>query len=156
MIVFLEHLWNAATAKRSELINRNLDGIYPFLEKIFSFKGFICPVINLKVFVIYSGKSQIGGYFLVFELAQEGFFTNGFLTKSFPTGVTFLLNRPGVAGALLQTPLWLIYSFSHPFPPNLQEVVPNQSINLMFNILIVVLTQYSLPLVHRDFQSTRP
>ena len=34
--------------------------------------------------------------------------------------VVILFNRPGVAGAVLQTPLSPIHSVSDPFPPNLQ------------------------------------
>ena len=36
-------------------------------------------------------------------------------------GDVFLVNRPGVARADLQTPLSLINSISHPFPPNLHN-----------------------------------
>ena len=32
-----------------------------------------------------------------------------------------LVNRPGLAGTVLQTPLWFIDWLSHPFPPNLQK-----------------------------------
>ena len=32
-----------------------------------------------------------------------------------------VVNRPGVARAVLQTPLSLIDSVSHPFPPNIQQ-----------------------------------
>ena len=42
------------------------------------------------------------------------------------THVYYIINRPGVAGAVLQSPLLLIHSFnnwfSDPFPPNLQNI----------------------------------
>ena len=34
-----------------------------------------------------------------------------------------ILNRPGVAGAVLKTSLWLIHSLNSPFPPNLQNII---------------------------------
>ena len=34
-----------------------------------------------------------------------------------------IFNRPGVAGAVLQTPSWLSDWLSHPFPPNLQKFI---------------------------------
>ena len=34
-----------------------------------------------------------------------------------------LFNRPGVAGAVIQTPLLLIKLFADPFPPNLQNII---------------------------------
>ena len=34
-----------------------------------------------------------------------------------------IFNRPGVAGAVLQTPSWLSDWLSHPFPPNLQDII---------------------------------
>ena len=43
---------------------------------------------------------------------------------------TTLVNRPGVAGAVLQTPLWLIDSFSHHFPPNLQDIINPKTLEL--------------------------
>ena len=38
-----------------------------------------------------------------------------------------LFNRPGVAGAVLQTPLSLIDSVSQPFSPNLQDIINHKS-----------------------------
>ena len=41
--------------------------------------------------------------------------------------ITIIFNRPGLAGAVLQTPFPLInslfHSLSHPFPPNLQNLL---------------------------------
>ena len=34
-----------------------------------------------------------------------------------------IFNRPGVAGAVPQTPLLLIDSVGEPFPPNLQDII---------------------------------
>ena len=34
-----------------------------------------------------------------------------------------VINRPGVAGAGLQSPLLLIKGLSHPFPPDLQNII---------------------------------
>ena len=45
-----------------------------------------------------------------------------------------IANRPSVAGAVLQTPPWLIHSFihwlSHPFPPNLQDIINPKPLEL--------------------------
>ena len=35
----------------------------------------------------------------------------------------YIINRPGVAGAVLQSPPLLIDSVSQPFPPNLQNTI---------------------------------
>ena len=34
-------------------------------------------MVGIEVFVMYSGKSQMGGFFLVLELAQGGSVVNG-------------------------------------------------------------------------------
>ena len=46
-----------------------------------------------------------------------------FIFEGFICRVMKLVNRPGVAGAVLQTPLYFIDKFSNPFPPNLQKTV---------------------------------
>ena len=38
------------------------------------------------------------------------------------TLITQIINRPGVAGVVLQTPLSLIKSVTDAFPPNLQNI----------------------------------
>ena len=40
-----------------------------------------------------------------------------------------LINRPGVSGAVLQTPLSPIKSVSDPFPPDLQNIIHPQLLN---------------------------
>ena len=42
------------------------------------------------------------------------------INKSF---LLMIFNRPGVARAVLQTPLLLIHSLTDPFPPNLQNII---------------------------------
>ena len=37
--------------------------------------------------------------------------------------ILHIVNKPGVAAAVLQTPLSLIESVSDPFPPNLQNII---------------------------------
>ena len=41
-----------------------------------------------------------------------------------------LFNRPGVAGAVLQTALSLNESVSYSFPPNLQEIISPEQLEL--------------------------
>ena len=41
------------------------------------------------------------------------------MVKVYKQGAFNVVNRPGVAGAALQTPLLLINYLSEPFPPNL-------------------------------------
>ena len=41
-----------------------------------------------------------------------------------------VINRPGVAGAVLQTPLSNIQSLSDPFPPNLQNIITPKTLEL--------------------------
>ena len=41
-----------------------------------------------------------------------------------------LINRPGVAGAVLQTASSLIKSVMHPFPPNLQDIINPKPLEL--------------------------
>ena len=42
----------------------------------------------------------------------------------------YLINRPGIAGAVQQTPLSLIKSLSHPFPPHLQDIINPKPLEL--------------------------
>ena len=41
-----------------------------------------------------------------------------------------IFNRPGVAGAVLQSPPSLIHWPSHPFPPNLQDIINDKPLEL--------------------------
>ena len=54
-------------------------------------------------------------------LTQSGGFTQ--LPHAATNRLPRLFNRPGVAGAVLQTPSSLIDSDNQPFPPNLQNII---------------------------------
>ena len=62
------------------------------------------------------------------EICKEHGVLNNFEKKCYSA---LIFNRPGVAGAVLQSPSLLINSFiesvSHPFPPNLQNNITPKS-----------------------------
>ena len=60
-----------------------------------------------------------------------------YLTPPSPINAAFfinIINRPGVAGTFLHTALGFIHSFihslSHPFPPNLQDIINPKPLEL--------------------------